>query len=179
MNEKFCFLKLGELSSITNLISVVSEYDNAKWVEFSDRKKTGGIASSNTDTIPLLYDHRAIRPTFYKDYDYLAESIDTVTSIAQKQLSCGELKQAILTRLHAGALIGKHKDKGPITATSHRVHVPIITNPHCIFTVDTEFMNMRPGEIWAIDNVGKYHSVSNLGLSHRIHLILDFANRVT
>jgi hypothetical protein len=84
-------------------------------------------------------------------------------------------KQSMLTRLNPGGLIKPHKDKGPITHKTHRVHLPITTNNRCIFTVGDAAINLKPGDIWIIDNTDQYHSVENLGTSPRIHLIVDMS----
>jgi quercetin dioxygenase-like cupin family protein len=70
-------------------------------------------------------------------------------------------------------VIPRHRDKGPLTAKTHRIHVPVITNSGCIFSVGDESKNLKAGQIWIIDNVNRYHSVENNGDSDRVHLIID------
>jgi hypothetical protein len=79
----------------------------------------------------------------------------------------------MLTRLRAGAVIPRHKDEGPLTAKTHRIHVPVTTNTGCIFSVGEESKNLGVGQIWVIDNVNRYHSVENAGDTDRVHLIID------
>jgi len=104
----------------------------------------------------------------------MSKYVDEVSCIVGEIFGNVMVRQSMLTRLKAGDEIKRHKDKGPITATSHRVHLSIITNDLCIFSVGDESVNMTPGSIWAIDNVDKYHSVSNGGETDRIHIIIDF-----
>ena len=90
-----------------------------------------------------------------------------------KNIGQVKVQQAMLTKLNANTVIPRHKDVGPLTVKTHRIHVPVITNTQCIFTVDTESKNLEAGDIWIIDNVGRYHSVENKGQQDRVHLIID------
>ncbi len=99
--------------------------------------------------------------------------IDDVLLYAKQHIGDVTVQQAMLTRLRAGTVIPRHRDRGPLTAKTHRIHVPVITNTECIFKVGDESMNLDAGEIWVIDNVNRYHSVKNLGNTDRIHLIID------
>jgi aspartyl/asparaginyl beta-hydroxylase (cupin superfamily) len=51
--------------------------------------------------------------------------------------------------------------------------LPIITNDEVWFTVGSESINMRPGELYEVNN-RRVHSVENKGAEDRVHLILDF-----
>lgn len=173
MIESFNFLNTGQIKSIQEIQKIVNTFDDNKWNEFLERKKTKGIAADKTDTIPLIYDHKLINPVKHKDFNTFEEFIEEVLKNIESAFGQCIAKQAMLTRLHSGISIPRHKDRGPITAKTHRIHVAILTNEKCIFTVENESVNMKPGEVWAIDNVGKYHSVSNMGKTHRVHLIVD------
>lgn len=173
MIEDFNFFRIGQLASINELTAATKVFDDKKWVSFIDRKVARGIAAENTDTIPLLYDPKHISPVRHGDFYKFEPFIDDINRACVPVFGDCVIKQAMITRLRPGVSIPKHKDKGPITAKTHRVHVAIHTNKDCWFTVNDESINMLPGEIWAIDNVGKYHSVSNGGVTARVHLIVD------
>ena len=176
MKEQFSFKFLGTIQNFNFLLNSVSEFTEEEWNEYSDRKKTGGMAAANSDTIPLIYDPKSnIESKIeHKKYKEFKRYIDEISKIVIPALDCNEPKQAIFTRLHPGSEIKRHRDRGPVTAKTHRVHLPVITNEMCIFTVGEESLNMKAGDLWVIDNVDKYHSVINAGDSHRIHLIIDF-----
>ena len=58
-------------------------------------------------------------------------------------------------------------------AYSHRIHVPIITNNECIFTVNNEKVPMDIGYAIEINNLLP-HSVNNKSATKdRVHLIFD------
>lgn len=170
MRERQPFTFLGNIKSFHFLHSVVSSFDDAKWFSYGGRRV--GIAAENTDTIPLIHDTKNKLNSFVKhqDYDTFEPFIEEVALLLD---SPAQIQQAMLTRLRAGSVIGRHKDKGEVTARTHRIHLPIMTNPQCIFTVDAESRHMEAGDVWIIDNVDKYHSVVNNGSTHRVHLIID------
>jgi len=175
MNEDFCFKLMGEMPLFSEVLGIVMDFDEAKWNMYTDRKNRGGIAAEKSDTIPLLYnpDPSSQLLIHHGDFDSFSKHLNSVVEICKHFFGEVGIKQAMLTRLSSGSEIRKHKDKGPITRKAHRIHVPIITNTECIFTVEKEKVHMGQGQIWAIDNVGKYHSVKNGGNTDRVHLIID------
>lgn len=92
----------------------------------------------------------------------------------------GFVGNVMFANLPSGCVIHPHYDYHLNNSTSigrymnsvHRYHIPIITNENVEFVIDGEKMKMLPGECWEIHN-GKLHSVSNLGGSDRVHLIID------
>jgi aspartyl/asparaginyl beta-hydroxylase (cupin superfamily) len=176
MKEEFSLKMLGNIPSFESLSMSVSQFSDQEWNKYRDRAKAKGLAAENSDTIPLLYDPRQKihSGNFHENYKDFEKYINEIREIACSFFGEIEPKQAMLTRLHSGVEIKRHRDRGPLTARTHRVHLSVVTNELCIFTVGEESINMKSGEVWAIDNVGKYHSVKNGGDNHRIHLIIDF-----
>jgi hypothetical protein len=131
----------------------------------------------NTKTIPLLFqtDFRSyeIAPTKYynlfKDQIFLLEKTLN-NNIGQN----GHIFRAILVMLVKGSKIPRHRDGGITLLEPKRIHIPIVTNEKCFFTVGDEIKNLQVGEIWGINNGFKLHSVSNDGDEDRIHLIVDW-----
>ena len=82
-----------------------------------------------------------------------------------------EYRSLMIVKLLADKGIAEHIDEAGIYKYAHRVHVPIITNEGCIFTIDGEEGRMAAGEIVEINNTVP-HSVVN-GNTDRVHLIVD------
>jgi hypothetical protein len=82
-----------------------------------------------------------------------------------------EYRSLMLVKLFAGCEIAEHTDEGGIYKYAHRVHIPIVTNEGCYFTVGGEVGRMAAGEIVEINNTMP-HSVVN-GDMDRVHLIVD------
>jgi hypothetical protein len=123
-----------------------------------------------TKTVPLIWDSSLSGTVItHPMYDYFKEYLD------QLSLGPGHVQTAILIKLPASKSIPSHVDKGPFFRDYHRIHVPIVTNPDCLFTVGDETIHMKPFEMWEINNDNKFHSVTNNGTSDRIHLLIDFA----
>jgi hypothetical protein len=177
MRENKAFQLIGEMPLFDKLLNDVLALTDNDWMEYGDRKKTRGAASANTDTIPLMYDteHRIDSGILHKNYERFSPYVNEVIVATTQHIGEVGVRQAMLTRLKAGTVIPKHRDEGPLTAKSHRVHVPVITNTDCIFSVGDESKNLKPGQIWIVDNVGRLHGIENNGIVNRVHLIVDVA----
>lgn len=175
MNESFSFFNLGVISDLETLQSIVVSFSEEEWLKYAARKRRGGIAAENTDTIPLLYNlnQNSSEPIEHEYFHIFKSFIDQVALLSEQNNFGSDVQQAMVTRLKSRTSIGRHMDKGPMTAKNHRIHVPIFTNKECIFTVGDESLSLESGDIWIIDNVGKYHSVANMGATDRVHLIID------
>lgn len=175
MEENQSFFYFGLFPKFDDLLTSVNMFTDGDWLEYKERKGTGGLASAHSDTIPLIYNPRTNVNvlTYHKNYDYFADYINNIIQLVSPHLGDISVKQAMLTRLRAGAVIKTHKDVGTITAVSHRIHIPIKTNKDCVFTIENEHKHLGAGEMWMIDNVGRHHSVVNNGDTHREHLIVD------
>jgi hypothetical protein len=175
MKENEAFLFIGKMPLFDDLLNDVLSITPKDWLKYKERKKSGGVASYNTDTIPLMYDalHRLNSHQIHEAYARFGKYVEEITIAVTEKLGLVVVQQAMLTRLKADAVIPRHKDKGPLTAKTHRIHVPVVTNKDCIFKIEDETKNMQPGEIWLIDNVNRYHSVENKGITDRVHLIVD------
>jgi hypothetical protein len=175
MKENEAFSYIGKMPLFENLLKSVLSLTQEDWLGYKKRKTAGGAAAENTDTIPLVYDlkHRLNSSVLHENHERFSVYIDDVLLSAKQHIGDVKVQQAMLARLNAGTVIPRHRDRGPLTAKTHRIHVPVITNTECIFKVGDESMNLDAGEIWVIDNVNRYHSVENLGNTDRIHLIID------
>jgi aspartyl/asparaginyl beta-hydroxylase (cupin superfamily) len=76
-------------------------------------------------------------------------------------------------QLRAGGVIAPHRDNNFSLTHSHRIHLPVITNEHVLFTVGDDTMNLPAGGMYEINN-RRTHSVENLSDEARVHVILDF-----
>jgi hypothetical protein len=175
MKENQPFLCFGRHPDFESLLAQTVQFNDDDWENYKGRKNTGGVASAYSDTIPLIYspNDKSKELVYHDHFETFANHIDLVVEIATMVLGVVAPHQAMLTRLRAGTEIGRHKDKGELTSKTHRIHIPIITNESCIFTVEEERRHLRAGEIWMIDNVDRFHSVVNSGQENRIHLIID------
>ncbi len=83
------------------------------------------------------------------------------------------VKMMVYYNMLPGAKIHPHRDtSGALELGYLRFHVPVRTNPQVEFLVDDVAVRMQEGQLWAL-NTSPRHSVSNLGNSDRVHLVLE------
>ncbi|CDG84046.1 aspartyl/asparaginyl beta-hydroxylase domain-containing protein [Janthinobacterium agaricidamnosum] len=78
-----------------------------------------------------------------------------------------------LMALQAGAQIHAHRDTGTALADGlTRIHIPIHTSEHVLFSIDGEAVHFSAGHAWYMD-ASCLHAVENRGATPRVHLVLD------
>ena len=78
-----------------------------------------------------------------------------------------------LLRLGIGAEIKPHQDHElGYKEGVFRLHIPISTSDGVQFILDNTLLKMLPGQCW-YTNVNYEHSVSNMGKTDRVHLVID------
>ena len=79
-------------------------------------------------------------------------------------------------KLVAGGIIAPHRDTHQSFCNSHRIHIPITTNPGVRFMIDGRPHCFEVGQAYEINNQ-KNHSVMNHGDEDRITFIFDYMPR--
>jgi len=85
----------------------------------------------------------------------------------------GTIIRAMAAKLVAGGVIRPHRDSHPSFHHSHRIHVPIVTNPRVRFMIDGRPYQFEVGQAYEINNQ-LTHSVMNKGAEDRITFIFDY-----
>ena len=175
MQETTNFQFIGRLPQFEDVLHSVSALSDNDWVSYRERKNMGGIAGGKTDTIPLLYGTRDVLSSQreHSMFAVFSSAVHSICSIYSDRVFPASPARAFLARMAPNGEIKRHKDRGDVSAKTHRVHLPIITNNKCLFTVGDETEHLAAGELWLIDNTDKYHSVINGGSEFRVHLIVD------
>jgi len=175
MKEDTNFQFLGAMPDFDNILSSINLLTHNDWLSYRERKNLGGVAGGYTDTIPLLYGTRDVLSSQREHgmFSVFSGAVWQICHIYSSSIHDASPARAFIARMAPNSEIGRHKDKGDVSARTHRIHLPIVTNPACLFTVDDETEHLAAGELWLIDNTNKYHSVVNGGSEYRIHLILD------
>lgn len=178
MDNNETFLFYGNFD-INNIIRIVND-NNLNWDAYTARQKKYSEEHFHTKTIPIIFDKTfnfnsfKIVPT--ENYEFFREEIKNLENLIEKstQMS-GRIIRAILVKLTAGKSIKPHIDSvGHSLVIAKRIHIPIVTNEQCFFTVGKDRRNLKAGELWEINNDKKMHSVENLGETDRIHMIVDW-----
>ncbi len=179
-------IKLGQFD-ISDLVRKVSSFTEQTWTQDESRQEIFD-AHTHTQTIKLLFDadYRHTKPTRHDMLDELWSLIEPLASeiiainsrtMRQRKIIAkygpGYFIRMVLIKLKAHSKITKHVDDGYSLKRCHRVHIPIISNEECFFSVGKTSLNMRSGEMWEINN-RQIHAVENNGSEARVHMILDY-----
>ena len=87
-----------------------------------------------------------------------------------------EYPKAMLARLAAGAEINRHKDGAGSNLLTHKIHVPLQTNPDALFFAGDETRHLEMGHAYEVNNVTE-HGVTNDGSQDRVHFIFEVFDR--
>jgi hypothetical protein len=85
----------------------------------------------------------------------------------------GTVIRAMAAKLKAGGIISPHRDTHQTFTHSHRIHIPITTNPGVRFMINGRPHRFEVGHAYEINNQ-KNHSVMNSGSEDRITFIFDY-----
>jgi len=85
----------------------------------------------------------------------------------------GSVIRAMAAKLKAGGVIAPHRDSHPSFSHSHRIHIPITTNPGVRFMINGRPHRFEVGRAYEINNQ-RNHSLLNGGAEDRITFIFDY-----
>ena len=77
-----------------------------------------------------------------------------------------------MARLAAGGGIDPHIDVEPSNSLTHKIHVPLVTNPKAMLTVAGAELHLPAGRALEVNNLAP-HSAFNGGEQDRIHFIFE------
>jgi len=102
----------------------------------------------------------------------LFEAVDALIErdIAPLYPAC-DVVRAQLAELPAKARIARHRDS-QLLALTHRLHVPVTTNPGVRFSIGDGDYTLAEGTLYELNNVAE-HAVRNEGDTSRVHLLVD------
>ncbi len=186
MNFAGNFLFITKID-ITAMKQLILDLPDEQWQSESFRQQRYEV-HSDTQTINLVFDpdfrhthptklpalqmfEPSMRPALGDVADYYEQSSKGQALLEESGL--GYFIRANLVRLKSGGEIAPHRDGNFSLVHSHRVHLPIITNDDVRFTVGSESIHLREGELYEINN-RRTHSVQNAGAEDRVHLIMDY-----
>lgn len=177
-NESFKFYGNYDVSNIKKIIE-----DNGLDWDKNTTRQTRCFEMTNTKTIPIIYDDNFFvtnfTPVYTENFSLFEKELANISDSIKLFLNGeGYVLRAMLVKLLKKRSIPTHIDSANETLKkSKRIHIPIVTNPECIFTVGDDSINMKVGEIWEMNNDKMQHSVHNNGDEDRIHLIVDWVEK--
>lgn len=160
------------------LIYAVQQLDEAAWTEKTYRQESFNVHRS-TESIVLCFVDLDRWPDLViaRDvgWDRLGDVAEPVMDaiIGRHYEPDGSVIRAMAVRLQPGARITPHVDEHESLKISHRIHVPLITNPRVRFFIDGVPHRFEPGRAVEVNNQLS-HSVMNDGKTSRVHFIFDY-----
>lgn len=150
------------------------------WDQNTLRTKHPGTAHSQVSDIwvwfneisELIADDKDVR-----SYDawHLLPAIRPIVFGLMRQVEGVRLGRVIITKLPVGKTITPHVDMGAPATYYSRYQIALQSLPGAMFTIETEKVNFKSGEIWWINNEAE-HSVMNNSADDRIVMIVDIRN---
>lgn len=168
--------ELGPVN-IANLCGLVGSLSDTVWADQNDSKENDFPALGKTRHIVFRFirDNRDPR-------DYYSNRIwdiwrPTLLPVMQHVASHYGHRQpsypkVMLARLPAGESIGRHRDGQGSHAYTHKMHVPLVSNPKAIFSAGGVSQHLEVGMAYEVNNIIQ-HSAVNHGAEDRIHLIFE------
>lgn len=187
MNFQGNFNKIGTLD-VSSFKHLLDQLTQEHWRGDNTKCERRYEVHRQTQSIGIVYDYdfRHANPTLQPSFKFFKPVLmPAVKMIAAhfdgtpegislaKEYGPGYCIRANLVSLNPGGRIESHQDKNFSLTHSHRVHIPLVTNPLVRFDVGGEIRYLMEGEIIEINN-RRTHSVVNESNSHRIHLIIDW-----
>ncbi|MCE2424758.1 MAG: aspartyl/asparaginyl beta-hydroxylase domain-containing protein [Pseudomonadales bacterium] len=164
--------------SCAALQRAVACLDEAAWTEKPYRQEMFNVHSSTQSIVLCFIDLEAWpRIAVARDvgWDRLGETAQPVMDeiVARSYEPGGVVIRSMAVRLPAGARITPHVDEHGSLRLSHRIHLPLTTNPRVRFFIDGVPHRFEPGRAVEVNNQLS-HSVMNDGPDDRVHFIFDY-----
>lgn len=168
---------------ITSLRKAVLNASEEEWYENNYRKKSGGRIGQEVETILFKLNGQDFKPnnnplethTWEKAWEKWEHLVSPVIEAAISEYKGAErafVNKCLIPRMRPGTRILAHKDIARSFNFSHRIHIPLTTNPDVYFLIDGKRCVMEEGNAYEINNK-VLHSVENKGTETRIHLLFD------
>lgn len=107
----------------------------------------------------------------YRAWDVLPH-LRTIIFDLMRRVDGIQLGRVIISRMKPGAKIAPHIDEGAPATFFTRYQLALQCRPGCAFTIENESLQMRPSEVWLINNRAT-HGVVNNSDDDRIACIID------
>jgi aspartyl/asparaginyl beta-hydroxylase (cupin superfamily) len=166
--------KLGTVD-VSKIEVEVNKLTHEQWIEWDLRQNRYKVHSA-TESYPLMFSEYGEEPKIYN----IDTNIWKVTwPLIEKLEKFYGMKAGavVFVKLKPHTNIIPHTDGGWFVNT-HRVHVPIITDPRIMFSLHDKKFHLEKGSIYEINNI-VMHGVENPTDICRVHLMVDVLPNTT
>lgn len=169
--------KLGPINP-QPLLDAVATASAEQWLENQYRQRKFDV-HYQTQSLVMYFLESDLWPQIKVNrepgYELLAKAAQPIIDdIIEKYYEPGGVViRAMAAKLVPGGIIKPHYDKHASFENSHRIHIPITTNPKVRFMINGRPNQFEVGNIYEINNQMQ-HSVMNKGSDDRITFIFDY-----
>lgn len=167
---------LGEVDA-GPLIDAVLGLDEDAWLANINRQNDYEVHKQTQSVVLVFCDGtmKDLEITKESGWDLLSDAAIPVMHdlLGRHYPPGGTIIRAMAAKLLSGGRINPHFDSHATFRHSHRIHVPITTNPRVRFMIDGRPYHLEVGKAYEINNQ-KTHSVMNSGKEDRITFIFDY-----
>lgn len=158
------------------LIDAVLGMDREAWLESKYRQNTYAV-HDQTESLVLVFCDGWPEMEITKEpaWDILKDiAVPLMHDIIGKFYPVGgTIIRAMVAKLKAGGVISPHRDTHKSFGVSHRIHIPVTTNPDVRFMINGRPHRLAIGNAYEVNNQ-QNHSVMNSGADDRITFIFDY-----
>jgi len=176
--EQFSFQHLTSFD-ISELRKMLLEEQQKTWEFFNPPKADNITQNCNIANLLLIHTFNdwdlntplkryIMKPLYDKYMPFITPFIDFLN----KQFPNCIVTSLSFSKLFPSKHISPHVDFMDIIKYPHRIHLPIMTNNECQFTINDDVRVIQEGDLTLICQ-NSLHSVVNNGDTDRIHLIID------
>lgn len=176
MNIDVPIKELGPVA-VEPLRAAVLAQEESAWLESQYRQETYDVHQA-TQSIVLVFCDNAwpeLAVSREAGWDRLSHvAVPLMEDIIRRHYPPGgTIIRAMAAKLVAGGKILPHFDANKTFRVSHRIHIPLTTNPRVRFMIDGRPYQFEVGQAYELNNQ-LTHSVMNSGKDHRINFIFDY-----
>ena len=166
-------LKLSEAEFNAIYQEVLSATRDEWLLETSRQKKWK--AHKDTESIVLKIGPNRLESRFTNAWDSKWRKVleENLLFSLKNKIGSFEVVRMIISKLKPSSGILEHIDTEEILVNSHRLHLPVKTNPEVLFEINKSLYHLEEGVVYEINNQAP-HSVVNNSNMDRIHLIFDY-----
>ncbi|MCH6258789.1 aspartyl/asparaginyl beta-hydroxylase domain-containing protein [Puniceicoccaceae bacterium K14] len=162
---------------ITELKLWVSRLSETIWNQEDERKENKFPCFHHTRHIVFRFipSNRDPRESYANPIWHLCQGILLPLfekAIAPYGFSQPVFPKAMLARVAAGHIIDRHVDGAGSNLKTHKIHIPLSTNPDAFFCTEKDRFHLEEGIAYEVNNI-KPHGVENRGDTDRNHLIFE------
>lgn len=159
------------------LRDAVLAQDASAWLENAHRQQSYEVHRQTESIVLVFCDQASTELAVSKEAGWERLAPVAVPIMEDLIRRCyppgGTIIRAMAAKLLAGGRISPHFDSHMTFRMSHRIHVPLTTNPRVRFMIDGRPYQLQLGQAYELNNQ-LTHSVMNSGTADRITFIFDY-----